>query len=376
MKMVRFSLARVVVSLLFFGGLLLTACNLPASTQDAVESTQTQIAAQVTLMSQAMQRSADMTQQVLAAQATLLNQQATKNAEVATQSANLTQVALHVQQTLVAQALNGTSLPSPAAVSATPTAAQPSVTFTPVPPEPSTPAPPSLDERIRGADILLYENIVHDFLPRYVRDALDQAGYTYVDTGDASGQFKAHLLSGAHWDLIIASMESRNVAQGEFYRYLNDQLDQGAAVIIETWNLDDIAGGSAAPILERCGAVVQSDWNNPPLNARALWWLAPQNPIFHQPNNGFSLISPDVYWDGDAGDLLMLQASSDAVLLAGVTAGETRKAGTLISCMDGQLLIQTFSTHDYRYENIIALWQNYVYNTLKVHFFDAAAGQK
>ena len=350
----------------------LTGCNMPGPAQNALVVSQTQIAAQATLQAQAMQESAAMTQQALAVQATALSEQAVQNAQVSTQAAHLTQVSLYVQQTLVAQVAGGTPVP--------PTSVPPAKTPTPMVDVPSptplpTAAPPPLEERMKDAKILVYENIVRDVLPRYVKEALDQGGYTYVDAGDASGFFKAQLFSGTQWDLVIAAMESRQVAQGEFWGYLNAQLDQGTAVIIETWNLDDIGGSSAAPILERCGAMVQSDWHNPPLNARALWWLVPQSPIFHQPNDGFTLISPDVYWSGDAGDLLMLTSDSNALLLAGISANSPRKAGTLISCMDGQLLLQTFSTHDYRHDDIVALWQNYIYNTLKAHFESLPVGR-
>ncbi|HTP02521.1 MAG TPA: hypothetical protein VMJ64_14195 [Anaerolineales bacterium] len=40
----------------------------------------------------------------------------------------------------------------------------------------------------------------------------------------------------------------------------------------------------------------------------------------------------------------------------------------LASCYDGRVILQTFSDHDYRQEEIIALWQNYIHYTLKNHF--------
>jgi len=36
--------------------------------------------------------------------------------------------------------------------------------------------------------------------------------------------------------------------------------------------------------------------------------------------------------------------------------------------MEGRVIIQTFSDHDYHEDQIVALWENYIYNTLKAHF--------
>ncbi len=355
-------LRRLMPALLALG--LLAGCNLPGPAQNALSTTQTQIAAQATLSAQTMQESAQMTQSALQAEAAAIAEQATQSALVGTQVAQLTQVAVHVQQTLVARATQGT--PQPAATAAP----EATPTFAPTASAPPPTASPqdTLDERIRSANILVYENIVSDVLPRYVKQALDAGGYTYVDAGDASGFFKSQLLSGARWDLIIAAMESRNTPQGEFYRYLNSQIDQGAAVIIETWNLDDIGGGSASKILERCGVAVQSDWYRPSVSARPIWWLEPQDPLFHRPNEGISLISPDVHWKEDAGDLLMLTGAGGGRLVGGVVATDANQYGTIASCMNGQLLLQTFSSHDYRPDDVVALWQNYIYNTLRAHF--------
>ncbi len=363
-----FSARPLRILLLFFltAAWLLGGCNLPGPAQNAMVITQTQIAAQATLVAESMHQSAQMTQSALHSEATALAAQATQNTLVLTQAARLTQVAVHVQQTLVASqvALHPMFTPTPAMTPPPP----PSDTPTPTQSIAPTPASDNLAERIRSANILVYENIVGDILPRYVKEALDTGGYTYVDTGDASGLFKAQLLSGTQWDLIIAAMESRTAPQGEFYRYLNDQRERGAAVIIETWNLDAIGTGSASAILERCGVMVQNDWLHPSVNARPIWWLQPQNPIFHTPNEGVTMISPDVYWDGDAGDLLMLTSDSPSTLLGGVVASNPNQYGTIVDCDNGQLLLQTFSSHDYNKEDVIALWQNYIYNVLKNHF--------
>lgn len=36
--------------------------------------------------------------------------------------------------------------------------------------------------------------------------------------------------------------------------------------------------------------------------------------------------------------------------------------------MGGRLVIQTFSTHDYEYNLMLELWQNYIINSLTNHY--------
>ncbi len=151
--------------------------------------------------------------------------------------------------------------------------------------------------------------------PRYIRDALDIAGLSYVDVGDASGNFKQQILSGTDWDLIIVGAESRSKVQGEFFVYLLDEINKGTAVIIEIWNLDDIGGGKFNSILTKCGLEFQSDWYSP--KSPSLWFLVPENPVFHELNEGISLVNYVGYWKGDAGDLIRISPGSDAILLAG-----------------------------------------------------------
>ena len=97
-------------------------------------------------------------------------------------------------------------------------------------------------------------------------------------------------------------------------------------------------------------------------------WLAPDHPIFHQPNEGVSLVNYSPYWVGDAGDLLRTTSGSDAIMLGGTIASEKNRYGTLVSCMDGRLIIQTHSTHDYRAEQMVPVWENYIDYTLRSRF--------
>jgi pSer/pThr/pTyr-binding forkhead associated (FHA) protein len=254
----------------------------------------------------------------------------------------------------------------PAELTATP---PPPPTETPLPPPTATEAPPPTPDMaalMQGAEILLFEDIAGAYLNRHVKQALDNGGYQYTDLKDRVGDFKTELLSGKPWDLIIVAVEARSAVQGEFFDYINTHLTDGVGVIIEIWNLDKIGGGRASQVLSRCGVAVQSDWNDPP--NRSVMWLVPEHPIFHQPNEGVSLVNYSPYWVGDAGDLLRKTSGSDAVLLGGTIATEKDRYGTLVSCMDGRLIIQTHSSHDYRAELIVPLWENYIDFTLRSHF--------
>jgi hypothetical protein len=257
-----------------------------------------------------------------------------------------------------------TPLPSPTETATMPPPL-PTATLPPPPTATSVPAMPTpdLEAKMREAKILLYEDM---WQSRYVKQALDAMGLPYVDVVDRSGDFKAQLLSGTNWDLIITAIEARSVVQGEFFVYINENLNKGSSVIIEIWNLDDIWAGQFSTILTRCGVQFQSDWWDPP--QRSVWWLASEHPVLHEPNDGISLVHYQEFWPGDAGDLLRKAPGGDAVMLAGIYATEKTSYATLVTCMDGRMIIQTHSTHDFRPTDIIPLWQNYIYNTLRARF--------
>lgn len=220
--------------------------------------------------------------------------------------------------------------------------------------------PEQLQAMMANSKILLYEDIV---VARYVEQALDLMGLPYTDVSDRVGDFKAELLSGTKWDLVLAAVETRSAVQGEFFVYLNDQLTQGAAVVLEIWNLDKIGGGQARLLLSRCGLEVQGNWFDPP--QRSVWWLVPDHPIFHEPNEGISLTHFSPFWTGDVGDLLRKSIGSEATLLAGTIATEKNGYATLATCLGGRFVLQTFSTHDFKPEDMVRLWQNYIYFALK-----------
>jgi hypothetical protein len=80
------------------------------------------------------------------------------------------------------------------------------------------------------------------------------------------------------------------------------------------------------------------------------------------------LIPYDVLWTGDVGDMVKLNTGSDAVLLGGAQAKEHSAYGLIAECMDGQMIWQTFSTHDYKTQDMINLWQNYIHHTLRARY--------
>jgi hypothetical protein len=260
--------------------------------------------------------------------------------------------------------LSPTSLPT--------STVQPTLTSSPTSRASDTPLPtPTVVDvtvKMKSARILLFEDVAGIYLKRYVQEALDNLGYPYVDVADRLGSFKEQLVSGVQWDLVISASEARSGVRGEFFDYIKSQLDNGGSAILEVWTLNNIVNGKIAPLMMECGVRYQSDWLNPPDSERSVWWLNPDNPVLNQPNKGISLAHPVLYWTGDAGDLISLSNGGDATLLGGTIPTKKTSFGTLAVCMQGRLILQTFSTHDYRENEIVPLWENYIYNTLKARF--------
>jgi len=341
--------------------LLGAACNLPSATQPEFSGTKVVLDAQGTDIAQQMTQVALSTQVAYNVQATIVAQQVAQLTELAN------------APTLSAPTV---SAPTPNATSTEPPTVPPPATPTPLPPPTDAPTPteipptptPDMEALMDSAKILLFEDVAGIFLERYIEEALDGMGLTYVDVKDAVGDFKAQLLSGTDWDLIISGVEARSGVKGEFFDYLNDQLNKDTAVILEIWNLDDIASGKISKIFARCGIKFQRDWWDPPSDSRSVWWLVPEHPVFHEPNEGVSLAHYSIQWNGDAGDFIKKIPGSDATLLAGNLAWEKESHGTVATCLDGLFIIQTHSSHDYYKEDMMRLWQNYIYYTLKNHF--------
>jgi hypothetical protein len=263
----------------------------------------------------------------------------------------------------------------------------PTYTVPPAPPaDPPTQAPPptqppqDMGERIRGARILLYDNTYGSYdiygraMTSYIADAVDGMGLggNTTNVRDAMGNFMTELNSGTQWDLIIVGAESRSNIRGEFWDVIGDHMRNDVAVVSEIWYLDQIAIGRITPVLNMCGIDYTADWQrdaNANLNNYLIYILEPQSPLFSDPNSVGMLIPTSNYaWVGDVGDRVKITDGSKATLMAGVLPNERQTGGLIAECMEGRVIFQTFDTHDYKYNDMIALWQNYVTYTLTNHF--------
>jgi hypothetical protein len=245
---------------------------------------------------------------------------------------------------------------------------------------PGSDIPGSVQERMKSAKILLYEDmIIFRDTNRYVKDTLETMDLPYVDVGNAMGDLKSQLMSngpdGNGWDLVIIAAEAKPEIQGEFFTYLSNVLDKGASVILETWYLDKVAGGTASALLARCGVAFEQDWRNVAPNGMVMFALDPSNPVLQEPNSGLSFTKVTSYWwdpfssvEYDIGDLMKITGSGDAKLLIGTSPKDTTIHGTSVVCVDGHLILQTFSSHQLTYNSMRPLWENYIYNTLKARF--------
>lgn len=306
------------------------------------------------------------TQTALQVQLTVQSQQQNQNFQETAMAAERTQIAQEIQATTLAAQMAQLTQQSSNNSSA------PSTQEPPPPPPPASSPAPSVDiqSKIKSAKILLFEDMAGTGNLEYYQEALEMGGFTFKDDGSAQGWFKEDLLGGK-WDLIIAASESRTKIQGEFFQYLLEHINRGTAVIIEHWALDDLSQGKVAPILSKCGVAVQRDWFFQDLAFADLsvWPLVSGHPIFNEPNTGISLRNFTVFWkDNDQGDFLKLTGSGDAQMIAGNIATSKSDHGTIATCLGGRLIIQTFSSHNYRRDDVTRLIENYVHYTLTNYF--------
>jgi hypothetical protein len=305
-----------------------------------------------------------------------------------------TQVALAIQQTGLAmdqtravQAIppTNTSEPPPlptytpyptytSQVIVQPTVAQLQPTVQPtVEQQPTADPGQSFEEWMDGVNILLYDDMLAMWQEQVIENAIDGLGLgrNTKNVGDAMGNFLSEMNSAIVWDLIIVGAESRDSISGEYFDMLADQVDRGSSVIIEIWYIDDVASGRIQPLMQRCGISFQKDWWRDPgdnLNDFLVYLLEPGDPLFSQPNM-ISLLAPyDIMWDFDIGDVVKLNSGSNAQLLGGAYPKRYSDFGLLAECMDGRMIWQLFSTHDYKTQEMINLWQNYIYNTLQARY--------
>jgi hypothetical protein len=287
-----------------------------------------------------------------------------------------TKVALEFQATALSLQMTQAALNSQATAVQPVSPLQPAVEVQATLPLPSTEIPPTqtqvqptptedFEARLKSAKILVYENTDERGIGMWISDALDGMGLKYTQTGSYSGHFMENLNSGIPWDLIIVGAEDKDKISGEFWDVINTRLARDkVALIAEVWYLDQEAGGPVGKILSGCGIRYEKDM---PLDDSIYWWVS-DDPIFNEPNTVLPLLHYDLYWNNQAGDRIMLGSGGDATLLAGRSAKSSSNGAVLASCYQGRVIIQTFSDHDFHREDIIPLWQNYIYNTLKNHF--------
>ena len=294
-----------------------------------------------------------------------------------------TQVALGIQQTSVA---------NQQMTLAAPTFPPPAETYTPYPTYTSAPAeaaviptstpaviptftPVDMRARIKASNILIYEDIVGypSLLPivSSTINTMNFSGGKIVNTGDALGTFKEHANSATEWDLMIVAAEVRTEFSGEMFEMMYDHIESGGAVIIEAWYLDKIVTGKIAPILSKCGVSFFRDWIRDyvydPFNF-SIYWLDKSHPILSSPNTVAAPSYPYPEWFTDAGDLLKLSSGGDAVMVGGLHLDRKSDYGVLAVCMGGRMVIQTFSSHDYKWDIVQPLWENYITYTLTKHY--------
>ncbi len=240
-------------------------------------------------------------------------------------------------------------------------------------------APPSGDfnQFMKNAAVLLFEDIVFDpSQSRYVQQTLKAMGIqTVKDDGNAVGWLKSDMLGsapgGRPWDLVIIAQESRDAVSGEFYDALNSLLQQGTSVILEDWHLGWVAEGVIAPTLSKCG-VYAYPWVNMQPSGNPdiflMWPLGIPSQVMSQPNSGMSFTRVRDYWAWAifVGTKMAMTGTGDASLLLGTNSQEKYKDGTLAVCMGGRLTIQGFSSHNFEFNTMYPLWENYIYNALQV----------
>lgn len=238
----------------------------------------------------------------------------------------------------------------------------------------------AFQEWMLTAKILVYEDMTARLETfRYVSTTLDDMGLSYKDDGSAIGWFYDDIETGpqdgGQWDLIIVATEDKNGIKANFFDLALDASDLGSSVILEVWNLNNTYTTSANKFLSTCGLVFEQDLSGIPPSSAMLFPITPGHPILNQPNSGLSFSSPtNQWWDPsgknvyDVGDLISLETTGDAVLLLGTRTGSENHQGTSAVCLQGKITLQTFSSHIISYKQMAPLWENYIYNALRIRF--------
>ena len=366
-------LSLVLTSLILILVTTFVGCNLlPVSDSEALKQTQireTQIDINVRQTLLVQQQNEQHTQQTIQAQQATLDAQATA---LSPDSGQATPVAPEITPA----APDPQQPPTPA-----PLVTQPVIQVSePAPPTRSTLSPDELAERMKTANILLYEDMTTRLdTIRYIKPVLDKMGLKYKDDGAAGGWLRDDIAkgpgNGKPWDLVIIAAEDKVGPSGEFFRYVLTSLDKGSSVIMEAWFLDQSFSGLAMGLMDRCGIIYDGNWIKIAPARTVLFALDPTHPILNEPNSGMSFSkSTDYWWDPngrttyDVGDLVRLSPGSNAKLLLGTSAEAKDSHGTLTNCIDGRLILQTFSDHQFSIDTMSQLWENYINSALKARF--------
>lgn len=225
---------------------------------------------------------------------------------------------------------------------------------------------------MKNANVLLYEDIAGTSnRTRWIANALNELNVPYYDALDQIGLFQSQLSSSQTWDLIIYAREDRNNLAGNLFGEIFEEYDNGSSIIIEHWNLDDVANFST-PLtskMERCGFGITADLFDPQGRDYLLYAHNTQNPIHTQPHSNIRLTSFNtVKWTGDLGDLLRIKSGGDGQILYGISEGNSTSKGTVISCFGNRWILQTHATHDFERDRMTYLWENYIYNALYARY--------
>ncbi len=275
-----------------------------------------------------------------------------------------------------------TSEPSPTPSPLPPTdTPEPTLTPSLTPTNTSTPTNtpvPGLAERIRRANILIYEDMGdNNLVPRIDRglDLLNLSGGRIVNTDKNLPAFTKEL-EKENWDLIIINVEGRNtiyLSTLGVYDAIVKHVENGGALIVEYWNFDEDSSDLASYLEDKCLIRVEKNWVREEGYNYSNYMLYDLNQgsastLFNTPFKITPPLRPNIYWTGDIGDLMVKLPGSSAQFATGLVSKDPSRYGLLTTCNQGRIVLQTFSTHDYRLFETSELWANYIHFALSNHF--------
>jgi hypothetical protein len=273
-----------------------------------------------------------------------------------------TKVTLEMQSTALANQLTQAALNA----QNVPTQQPPPPVQDTVTPQPTVVQPTATQDiaaLIKSAKVLAYEDSMAVPLVPWIRPTLELMGLDYTYTADI-GDLLNHLNSGTKWDLIIIAAEARSGVQGEFWDVIVPKVtNDKTALIVEMWYLETTAVGRISQLTSKCGI----RWQKVRAAPDSIYTLKPDHPVFNTPNKNFSLTNYVGFWQDKGGDYIRV-TGGDAEILAGGFMSNPTDYGLITTCIEGRVIIQTFSDHDYHREDIQALWENYITWTLTNHF--------